>query len=163
MKVTGLSAGIRVPRAKPTPVVPGEDGKLTFKDVKPIWDQVANNHFLHACVARPVRKDEIAREEKAQAAERKEWDNLRSKGVWNPEVVREFNEVANTARRNSQKVHLGRIFGLMVEKGSELPKDDPRRKYKYRVVFQGNNVIDQNWETAIFQDLGSSPASMEAG
>ena len=34
---------------------------------------------------------------------------------------------------------------------------------KYRVVFQGNNVVTQNWETALFQDLGSSPASMEAG
>ena len=51
----------------------------------------------------------------------------------------------------------------MVEKGFELPVGDPRRKYKYRVVFQGNNVVDQHWETAIFQDLGSSPASMEAG
>ena len=51
----------------------------------------------------------------------------------------------------------------MVEKGAELPKNDPRRKFKYRVVFQGNRVVTQNWETALFQDMGSSPASMEAG
>ena len=34
---------------------------------------------------------------------------------------------------------------------------------KYRVVFQGNKVKTLNWEAALFQDLGSSPASMEAG
>ena len=58
---------------------------------------------------------------------------------------------------------MGRLFGIMVLKGSELPESDPRRKYKHRVVFQGNNVVNQNWEAALFQDLGSSPASMEAG
>ena len=64
---------------------------------------------------------------------------------------------------------MGRLFGIMVEKGSELPlydaqgNRDPRRKYKYRVVFQGNRVVNQNWEVAMFQNLGSSPATMEAG
>ena len=58
---------------------------------------------------------------------------------------------------------MGRLFGICVEKGSELPETDPRRKYKYRVVFQGNRVVNQSWEAAIFQDLGSSPASMESG
>ncbi len=40
---------------------------------------------------------------------------------------------------------------------------DPRRKYKGRAVFQGNRVVNQNWEAAMFQNLGSSPASMESG
>ena len=44
-----------------------------------------------------------------------------------------------------------------------MPDGDPRKKFKYRVVFQGNGVINQSWEVAIFQDLGSSPACMEAG
>ena len=65
-------------------------------------------------------------------------------------------------RRTGKDVHLGRLFGIMVEKGSELNEDDPLRKYKYSVVFQGNRVIDQDWQAAIFQDLGSSPAGMEA-
>ena len=99
---------------------------------------------MHACVARPVRKDAVAREPTAKAAEQKEWANLRSKDVLFTDVVREFNEIAQIARRDTRKVHLGRAFGLMVEKGSEFPKDDPRRKYKYRVVFHGNNVVGQN-------------------
>ena len=60
-------------------------------------------------------------------------------------------------------MHMGRLFGIMVEKAAELPVGDPRRKYKYRVVFQGNQVVTQNWEAAIFQSLGSSPSNMEAG
>ena len=36
------------------------------------------------------------------------------------------------------------------------------RKYKYRVVVQGNRVIDQHYEAAIFQDLSSTPATLEA-
>ena len=51
----------------------------------------------------------------------------------------------------------------MVEKGSELENSDKRKKYKYRVVFQGNNVVNESWETALFQNMGSSPATMEAG
>ena len=58
---------------------------------------------------------------------------------------------------------MGRLFGIVVEKGAELPKDDPRRKFKGRVVFQGNRVVNQNFQAAMFQDLGSSPASIEAG
>ena len=59
--------------------------------------------------------------------------------------------------------HFGRIFGICVEKGSELPLGDKGRKFKGRYVFKWNEVKDQNWEAAIFQELGSSPAATEAG
>ena len=58
---------------------------------------------------------------------------------------------------------MGRLFGLCTQKGSELPDDDKRKKFKYRAVFGGDNVIDQSWEAATFQNLGSSPASMSVG
>ena len=54
---------------------------------------------------------------------------------------------------------MGYIFGICVDKNSELSPEF--RKYKYRVVFQGNRVIGQNYEAAIFQDLGSTPATLE--
>ena len=47
----------------------------------------------------------------------------------------------------------------LIASPAELRDDIP----KAWLVFQGNNVVTQNWETALFQDLGSSPASMEAG
>jgi hypothetical protein len=93
----------------------------------------------------------------------KEWTRLLSEGVWDMKEVRNWSDLARDARVKSKTIHLGRIFGIMVEKNHELDIKDPSRKMKYRVVFQGNNVVTQNWEAALFQDLGSSPASMEAG
>ena len=40
--------------------------------------------------------------------------------------------------------------------------EDLGRKYKGRSVFQGNQVKDQDWNIAMFQDLGSAPAAMAA-
>ena len=37
------------------------------------------------------------------------------------------------------------------------------RKFKGRTVFQGNNVKDEAADVALFAELGSSPANMEAG
>ena len=55
---------------------------------------------------------------------------------------------------------MGLVFGICVQKNCEITDQPP--VYKYRYVFQGNRVRDQNWENAMFQDLGSSPASTEA-
>ena len=66
------------------------------------------------------------------------------------------------AKHAGKYIHIGKLFGICVEKGSELPDGDERKKYKYRVVFQGNRVIDQNMDEAQFQDLGSAPATVEA-
>ena len=52
-------------------------------------------------------------------------------------------------------------FGLCFEKGAELPAGHPDRKYKGRYVFQGNVVCDEYQETALFKELGSSPATLE--
>ena len=54
---------------------------------------------------------------------------------------------------------LGFMFDFCVEKNSEMAPE--KRKYKGCVVFQGNAVVDQNYDAAIFQDLGSSPATIE--
>ena len=59
-------------------------------------------------------------------------------------------------------MHIGRIFEICSQKGSELPKGHPDQKWKGRSVFQGNKVSDENDDHAIFAELGSSPASMEA-
>ena len=118
---------------------------------------------LSACVARPVTKREVEAEPAARKAADSEWKRLWDKHVWDHNVVREWSHASAEARRLNKTIHIGRIFGICVEKSSELPKGDPRRKFKYRVVFQGNNVVTQNWEAAMFQDLGSNPSSMQSG
>ena len=64
--------------------------------------------------------------------------------------------------KDVETAYLCRAFCLTVEKNSELPLGHILRKYKGRVVFQGNNVWDTNYDYAIFQDLSSNPATMEA-
>ena len=55
------------------------------------------------------------------------------------------------------------MFEICVEKGSELPQGHKLRKFKGRTRFQGNYVRDENADVALFSQLGSSPATMEAG
>ena len=76
--------------------------------------------------------------------------------------MREWADVAGDARRATEEVHMGMLFGFVVEKNPDLPAGDSRRKFKGRVVLQGNNVVNQNWEAAMLQDLGNAPATMEA-
>eukprot|EP00972_Heterocapsa_arctica_P065746 9703322-Heterocapsa_arctica.AAC.1 len=73
--------------------------------------------------------------------------------VWDETAVREWSDVAWKAQQDGTEVNLGYLFALFVEKNSELPAGHPKRKFKGRVVFQGNRVTNQNWEAAIFQDL----------
>ena len=117
---------------------------------------------VDVCVARPVGKAEIQREPLALQSLLKEWDKLRAAKVWDEGAVREWSQVAAEARRTGTKTHVGRIFEICVEKGAELPRGDPARKYKGRVVFQGNQVHDENWQSALFQQVASCPATMAA-
>ena len=50
-----------------------------------------------------------------------------------------------------------------MEKGSEVPEDHIGRKFKGRVVFLGNKVKHLYGKPAIFEELSSSPAALEAG
>jgi len=68
----------------------------------------------------------------------------------------------NEAKREGKEVHMARIHGICVEKNYQLPKGDPKRKFKGRGVLLGNQVKNQHWEAAFFQDLGNSPATFEA-
>jgi hypothetical protein len=118
---------------------------------------------FNAAVARSVKKKEMYSNPKAQEAVRQEWDRLRAKRCWSEgkDAVREWKDVAHEARTTNTTVHVGRLCCICVEKGSELKEDDPKRKFKGRVVFLGNNVKDQNWDYAVFQELSSCPATME--
>lgn len=84
------------------------------------------------------------------------------KNAWRYETVSEWKGVSDRAKKTGKKVHVGNVFEICVEKGSELPEGDKFRKFNGRTVFQGNNVNDKNSDVALFSELGSSPATMEA-
>ena len=119
--------------------------------------------LVNSLVARPVNKREIRANPKAQEALDLEWNKLVKKDAWLYDTVTEWKEVSNKAKKSGEKVHVGKVFEICVEKGSELPEGDKLRKFKGRTVFQGNNVRDENADVALFSELGSSPATMEAG
>ena len=50
---------------------------------------------------------------------------------------------------------MARAHGICVEKHSQLPVGDPKRKFKGRGVLLGNRKI-KAFEAAMFQDLGNS-------
>ena len=116
---------------------------------------------IPACVARPVGKREIEQSDKAKEAIKKEWTRMWEKNVFGLEI-REWADVAREARDANRECHMGIVFGLMFEKNSQM-QDETKRKYKYRIVFQGNKVINQDWESAIFMDGSSKPVAMEVG
>ena len=118
---------------------------------------------VFALVARLVPAYEVASTPEAKAALDKEWEKLMKKVCWVEDKAREFDEVASEAKRTGEAAHFGRIFEICSLKGSELKPGNPNRKYKGRTVFQGNNVVDENADHALFAELGSAPASMEAG
>ena len=118
---------------------------------------------VNGLVARPVNRKEILSNPKAKESLDVEWKKLENKRAWIYESVREWLDIAKEAKKLGKKVHIGKVFEICVEKGSEFPAGDPLRKFKGRTVFQGNNVRDENADVALFSELGSSPATMEAG
>ena len=107
----------------------------------------------NAMPCRTVTKKELASNAKARAANDAEWARLRAinggRGTWREDKVEEWSVVAARHRWADTTAHVGRAFCISVEKNAELGEDDPLRKFKGRVVFQGNNVKDHNWDVAI--------------
>ena len=134
-------------------------------------------HF-HAAVARKVPRSKWS-EPAAKAALDKEWDKLvnlewpkagsgatrsrQGRGCWDYSGVREAADVRNEARAKGIKMHFGRVAELLYEKGGELPVGHPDRKMKARCVFLGDNIRDEHFNYAVFDEIGNSPSSIEAG
>ena len=145
------------------PVVREETEEQRARLTELYWDKLDEvTHDQFALVARVVSQAEIDRTPDAKAAMDKEWQKLVDKSCWLEKKVREYRDVAREAKAKEAKVDFGRIFEICSQKGSELPKGHPEQKWKGRSVFQGNKVSDENNDHAIFAELGSSPASMEA-
>ena len=76
--------------------------------------------------------------------------------------MEEYDKVVARAASLGISYHLGRVHELCFEKNPELEKGHKLRVYKVRVVFFGDQVKDQNNDIALFQEMSSSPATMEA-
>ena len=61
------------------------------------------------------------------------------------------------------KFHVAQIFEICVVKEAEMDESDPRKIFKGRAVLDGSWVNNENYDVALFNNMGSSPASMQAG
>ena len=123
-----------------------------------------------------MTRSEVVQHQDAQPAVLKEWTKLREKeyyeeengkrvkkkGVWDESMVEQFSDLKARMNKEQRDVYIGRVFDLCVEKGHELPLGHEDRKFKGRVVFGGNDVWTQNRDIAVFQELASQPATLEA-
>ena len=114
-----------------------------------------------ALVARLVPRKEILEKEAAMKSINVEWDKLVAAGCFDLKEAVEWSEVKKNLPKG-KTVHIGSLIELCYQKGSELADDDPGKKYKGRIVFAGDRVKDQNGAAALFEELASSPAGMEA-
>ena len=158
---------IRKEREEAAPAMPVMHGNAPEphreKMFRLYWEKLGEVTDLQlALVARVVSQAEVERTPAAKAAMDKEWQKLVGKSCWLERKVREFQDVTAEAKRSNKKAHFGRIFEICSQKGSELPPGHPDQKWKGRSVFQGNRVQDEHNDHAIFAELGSSPASLEA-
>jgi hypothetical protein len=78
--------------------------------------KLGTSWHIPACVARPVSKKEAAGNQACADARTKEWTRLIGDNVWNFDDIREWRNVAADARKKGKTVHMGRIFGIMVER-----------------------------------------------
>ena len=60
-------------------------------------------------------------------------------------------------------MHVAKMFEICVVKGAELDDKDPRKTFKGRAVLDGSWVKDENYDVVLFNEMGSSPATMQAG
>ena len=91
----------------------------------------------------------------AEASLVTEWNRLRAIQTWDEAQVQEWSAVRRSLGKDELN-HVGRIFEICVEQNAELAEGGARRKYKGRVVFQGNQAWDSNFDYAM---LRSSPAA----
>eukprot|EP00959_Pyramimonas_sp_CCMP1952_P330278 6915558-Pyramimonas_sp.AAC.1 len=113
----------------------------------------------YACVARPVTGAEAANSEKARKALMDEWGRLRKIKTWDESEVQELRDVR--AKVKGKTFHIGGL-AILVEKNAELPEGHEDREFKGRVVFDGSDVVDQDKNVALFQELSSCLATMQA-
>jgi len=102
---------------------------------QPKGERELRHTLLSALVAMPMagwRKDI-----RALAALEVEHQKLIVNKVWSTEVF-EWSDIASAYRARGETVHIGRVFAIVVLKGSELAV--PQQLVKARLVFSGNNV-----------------------
>ena len=71
--------------------------------------------YFNAAFARPIQRKEILSNPAAMKALTAKADKLKSRNTWDISSVREWSDVSREAKGANRKVHVGRIFPIVVE------------------------------------------------
>ena len=83
-------------------------------------DTVEEITELMAMIARPAGRKELLSNPKAQASLDVEREKLMKKKAWDMASVREWEDVSREAKKKGKKAHVGEVFEICVETGSEF-------------------------------------------
>ena len=111
-------------------------------------------------VTKMLSRKEALRIPEAMEAMKKEYARLAAR-CGNERDRRSKDDVIREARAEGREVQFSMVYGIIGEKGSELPPGDPRRKYKGQAVPLGNKVFNHDYQEATFAELGSAPTTLE--
>jgi len=81
-------------------------------------------------------------------------------GTWDAKNVMERDDLIAWAQANKEKIIVGEGLGISSIKNSELPKNDPRRKYKGRFCYRAPTARDESGAIAVFQEMSSRPTTI---
>ena len=95
---------------------------------------------------------------KALEAVRAEGEGLVRAETWLLNSVVEKVDLIATAKENNQVIHLADLMTIASIKHAEL--DPSKQKMKGRIVFRGDAAKDQDGSLAVFQELSSSPSTI---
>ena len=90
---------------------------------------------------------------------REEVQDFRRIGVWDDSTVMDRSDRQALAKRNGEDIHLAQLMAICSIKHWEIPS---KRKHKARVVFRGDDVVDQYGGAARFGQMCSTPTNIQA-
>ena len=71
-------------------------------------------------------------------------------------------DVMREAQANGEAAHVGRVAELCTVKGSDCDIDNPLRIYKGRDCFLGDQVKTESNDWVVFNEIGTTPPSLDA-
>ena len=95
----------------------------------------------------------------AKVAVDKEWEKLQKLPEWQVMKVKSRKEVFQKAQKEKRTVHFATLTDLCHLKNSKL--EQQFQKHKGRVVFRGDDVIDDSGSYAVFTEQGSSASKID--
>ena len=109
-------------------------------------------------VTRALSRNEM-KEPKALKAILDEGRALIDVGTWDESTVIEKEKLLQKSKNSQQKIHYGDVLTLCSIKFAEMKEE--HWKYKGRICFRGDNTKDEYGAPAVFQELSSSPTTVQ--